>query len=336
MNSIERLESIISGEFPDRPAVSLTLSLYGARLIKCGLEDYYQNPVHYAAGQSAVYEMFQPDILFAPFSFPLEGKAFGSKIRFFKDHPPNLITPSITGAEQIKDLVVPDLDHDSTLNYFRESIRLMHEAHGKEMPIAAVALTPVDLPAMIMGMEGWLETLLFHPLYTQQMLDKTIPFFIKRINTLFAAGATLAVLPMGVVNSSVITRQIAIEKAIPPLKEAFSQVNGPVIIHSAGTKIGPFIDLFTPLPNVTGFVVDARDDIKSARKTAGEKMILLGNIDGPGLNQFSPKQIATQCANLLTTFKEDPYFILGTTGPDIPIDTPIETIKAIVRSVKEI
>ena len=63
MNSLERVTAALSGKSFDRRPVSITLSLYGARLTNCPLTTYYTDADEYFRGQEAVYKTFQPDIL---------------------------------------------------------------------------------------------------------------------------------------------------------------------------------------------------------------------------------------------------------------------------------
>ena len=155
MNSMERVVAAIQGQPINRRAVSLVLSLYGAKLTNCPLTDYYTNPTAYARGQFAVRETLQPDILLGPLAFCLEGQVFGSQVRFFENQAPNLTSPAISSADEIQRLTTPDINSHPTLTFFQEAIRQMSDQHGQEVPIAAVTLNPVDLPAMIMAKTRW-------------------------------------------------------------------------------------------------------------------------------------------------------------------------------------
>ncbi len=334
MNSRERVLAAFHGKPLDRRAVSLVLSLYGARLTQCELPEYYTNPTAYARGQSAVREIFQPDFLFGPFSTPLEGKAFGSQVRFFEDQAPNLTRPVICSSEEINKFVIPDIDSHPTLTYFRESIRLMKKEHGTEVPVTAVLLDPVSLPVMIMGMDGWLSTLLFDQDGTRRIFDITIPYFVRWANALLADGADFIMIPSSVANPTIISREIAEEVAIPALKDSFLQINGPIVMHSGGAPLIPFIDLLSTLPNVVGFVVNGGEDLEKARNSAGDERLLVGNIDGPTLHTRSLEEIQSECIKILNNRQNDLSFIMCTSAADVSYYTPREKIHAFCKTVK--
>lgn len=328
MNSIERIQATLEGKPTDRRALSLVLSLYGAKLTNCPLSEYYTDPIAYARGQSAVLETFEPDILFGPFALSLEGEAFGSQVRFFDNQPPNLVRPVIDSADEIDRLAIPDIDSHPKLLYFRKAIQTMVEEHGQRCPIAGIALSPLALPAMIMSMGSWLQTVLFDKDGTKRMLELAVPHFVRWVNALFRDGVSCVVIPAGLTNSSIITRQIAVDVAIPVLKEAFSQVNGPLVVHHVGTPLAPFIDLFADLPNVYGFVLDDRDDFTQIRQKVGPEFTLIGNIETVKLHERKPEEVVAECRKLLHDRRDDPRFILGTSGSDISFDTPVENILA--------
>ncbi len=334
MNSMQRVLSTLQGKALDRRAVSLTLSLYGAKLTNCPLHQYYSDPKAYALGQTAVRETIRPDILFGPFALALEGEVFGSQIRMFDNQAPNLSAPAIACTDKIRHLDVPDIETHPRLIYFREAIKQMAQEHGKEVPIAAIALNPADIPVMILSIDGWLSTLLFDDEGTQIILEATIPYFVKRINSLFANGASFIVMPAAFTNPSIVTREIALKKTIPALKRAFSQVNGPLVMHSGGATIVPFIDLFADLPNVVGFVVSGGENLSQARNKIGTSPALIGNVEGPALFARSPEEIKAECASILQDRIDDPHFILGSSGADVSYDTPVENIVAMRQAVE--
>ena len=335
MNGMERILATLAGESTDRRAVCLTLSLYGARLTSCDLRSYYSDPDAYARGQAAVWETFQPDVLFSPFALPLLGAAFGSEVRFFADQAPSLEQPAISSAAEIDSLAVPDIDEHPRLLYFRESVRLMATARGQETPVAAICLSPVDLPAMIMGSEAWLETLLFDTQGVQRILDITIPHFVQYANALLSDGATCIVLPAAFANSMLLPRRTAIEIVVPAMCEACKRLHGPIVLHHGGARMTPCLDLLLDIPNVVAFCIDNRDDLDEARKTIGTTFTLMGNLDGPTLLTRNATDVRKECVSILDNRRDDSRFILASSAADIDYHTPQENIHAVRRAAEE-
>ena len=333
MNSMERVLSAIQGAPVDRRAVSLTLSLYGARLTQCPLKEYYTNPARYLEGQLAVHELCRPDVLFTPFALTAEAEAFGSERVFFDNGPPNIKKPAVSCAADFIKIALPDIDSHPSLLYLREATRLLAASAKQTVPIAAIALNPVDLPAIVMGIENWLETLLFDEKATKLILEKTCTFFIKWANGLLADGANFLALPSMFTNPKILTKQIVEKTILPAVHAAFAEVKGPLVFHHGGNRLEEFMPLYTTLPNVAAFVIDSRDHFAEIRKHTGPERLLLGNINGPNLWRLKPEQVKQQCEKILADRQGDPYFILATSDADIAYDTPLENITTIVETV---
>jgi uroporphyrinogen decarboxylase len=335
MNSRERVVATLAGKPLDRRAFILPLSLYGARLTQCPLDRYYSDPFAYVAGQAAVRETFSPDALFAPFVFAKIAAAFGCQIRAVPESAPNVRRGAISSVTELDQLRVPDLDTSPDLIYFWEAIRRMVTEHGSTVPIAVALPCPTDLPALILGMDTWMETLLFDRDNAWRMVDFIRPFIVGFANRMFELGADFAVMPCAFGSPALVTREIAEMFSKPVMVETLTQFTGPVIFHHGGAPFLRFLDLFVDLPNVVGIVVDHLDDLSQSRAILGPDLTLLGGVFGLGLASSSAVGIETLCRNILADRHVDPHFILCTSGPDIPYHTPSENILALRAAVEE-
>ena len=335
MKSTERVSATIQGKSTDRRAFCPLLSLYGAKLAGHSLHEHYTSPEAYVRGQSAVLENFQPDVLIGPFSLPKEGGAFGSQYRIFENQAPNLKEPAFATPAAFQKAVLPDINANKELLYFRECVRLLAKTHGDKVPIAAITAGPIDIGAMIFTIENWLNTIMFDEAGTQRVLEKTKLYFVEWANSLLSDGASFLILPAAFTNPRIIPRKQAISVVVPAMKEAFAQVKGPIVIHSAGAALAPFLDLFVGLPNVVGFVLNDGDNFTRARDIAGETPVLMGNIEGPSLFMREKQEIFEDCKALLANRKDDPRFILATSMADIDLQTPAENIKAFSEAIEE-
>lgn len=334
MTGMERILATLTGKPLDRRPFAPVLSLYGARLIGCPLEAYYTDPAAFARGQSAVLETFHPDVLFSPFNFPAIGAAFGSELHYFGDQAPNIRRPVIRSADEWDRVVWPDLDTNPHVLRVRDAVRLMAAACLGRVPVAAVVPSPIDLPALIMGMEPWLEAVLFDPAATQRVMKTVVPIFVGLANGLLADGAAFLVMPCAFASPAIVTRDITSRFARPVLDEALSQVKGPVIIHHIGAPILSHLDLLKGLPSTVGFALDHRDHLGQARQVVGPDPVLLGGPFGPNLARIGAAQVERECEVILEDRRRDPRFVLFTSGADVPLNTPPENIHAMRRAAE--
>ena len=174
MNSLERVLATIPGIETDYQPFTMLLSLYGASLLKTSAKEYYRNPELWFEGQKAVVDNFDPDILITPFSFPIEAEAFGCELLFFDKYAPNSKKPVITDLSQIKDLTTPDFEKSMPIRFFLESTTLLANQYGKTKAMASPIHAPSHIPALLMGMEMWIDTLFFHHDKVKEIMKKTI------------------------------------------------------------------------------------------------------------------------------------------------------------------
>jgi len=334
MNSMERMGAVMAGEKTDRRPFALTLSLYGARLTGARCADYYADPGLYAAGQRAVVDLCEPDALFGPFAFALEAAAFGAQVEQPADGPPIVKKPAFPASADRATINRPDPAVDPYLRYLVDSVRAVVEDQRGARPVAAPIVAPTDLPALLIGMDAWIEVLLFDPEAAAFWSRVTIEHFNALAAAYFKAGAAFLVAPVMLANPVIIPRKMARETVIPMLAEAFAGLPGPVVFHHGGNRISSCLEDFASLPNVAGFAMDEKDSMSVSRRTLGDGPLLLGNLSGPHFSRRSPAELADRTTRLLRDRESDRRFILASSNADIPYDTDPECVAAIRKAVE--
>jgi uroporphyrinogen decarboxylase len=334
MNSMERLQCLMAGAMADRRMFTLPLSLYGAGLTGCPLEQYYNDPAAYARGQAAVRETFQPDVLFGPLVVAALAEAFGSRVRYSDKVAPVVSAPAIGSAAEWERLPIPDPDRHPRLLYLREALRRVVAEQGGEVPIAAVLVPPIDLPGLVMGLDGWVETLVFDRSVAEAIMKRLIPFAVAMANRCFEDGATFVVWTVMFASPGFVTPDIMASFSRPVLAEALAQVRGPVVLHHLEYPLLPYLDSFAGLPAVAGFGLAQTDDLSEARRILGAESVLLSGPSGQWLRGAPTSEVEAACRSFLVDRRDDPRFILASSKADVLIDTPPENIHAFRAAVE--
>jgi uroporphyrinogen decarboxylase len=332
MTGLERVLSALQGEPADRRAFTLTLSLYGARLTGCPVREYFTDPRRYLAGQRAVDRLLDPDILFAPFVLPFEALAYGGEEVWLERFAPNLRKPPFRDPDLAESLG-EGLLLDPGVGYLLESTRLLAGEFGARKPVCAVVTAPVDLPAMLLGIEAWLEILLFDPQRFASLMHLAEDHFLRLTGALFQAGATFVATPVMFANLRLVTPDLLEKAILPSLAGAFALCPGPVVFHHGGNRIEDHLELLAGLPNVAGFVLDPRDSVSRARAVLGPQRLLLGNLDGPALARSDPERARRKAAGILVDRSADRSFVLASGHADVPYDTDPDVLLAVRQAV---
>lgn len=333
MNSLERLMAALQGLPADRPPLFLNAGLYGAKLTGASLKDHYRDPAVYAEGQVAILETFSPDFLISPFVLASLGEAFGSRVATSLRQPPNVAAFAAGSAEAAIKLPLPDVDSHPGILYLRESIRLLAGRYAGRVPVIGLLASPLDLPPLIIGLEAWLDALLFQPETARALLDRLTPFFAALGQAMLRDGATGLALTANLTNRFIVPERVVETLGRPALKEALAEIPGPVILHHGGCPLLPHLGDFLGHPNVVGYVLDAGEDLAEARRVLGSGPLLLGNLGGPDLAGLRPDEVRILCDQALAQRGQDPQFVLATCSADIPLDTPPECIDVLIEAV---
>jgi uroporphyrinogen decarboxylase len=332
---MERVVAALQGTKTDRRAFTMTLSLYGAKLTGCPLTEYYTVPEKYLEGQIAVAEKCRPDIIFTPFALALEAQAFGSEIVFIPHDAPNVRKPFLRNLNDIDKIKLPDIEHDKSFLYIRTTSQLLADHFKGKVPICGVLTSPMDLPAIIMGVDGWLELLLFDRKKTATIISLMSEYFISMANSLFHSGINFLAMPMMFTNPHLVFEKTITDTVVPALADMFRQLKGPIVFHHGGNPLAEYLQHYQSLPNVGGFVLDPHDSFTEARKNVGENRLLLGNLDGPSLGKISPSRSIEKARKILDNRRGDKHFIFATSAADVAWDTPMETITGIYELMQQ-
>jgi uroporphyrinogen decarboxylase len=332
MNAYQRVMNTLQGKPVDRVPVFAVLGAYGGRLTGTDLRTLYSDIAAYVTGQRAVQEAFGLDMVLAPFDYSAIVEAFGGEVVWFDEQPPNLKRPSVTSAAAALALPLPDPLRTGRLPFIVQATQQLSAIYLEQVPVFAALPGPVALPALIMGLEAWLETLLFDEAAAQQLLEYCGDFFVTWANTLLEAGATALIVTEGMASAEVSPRSLFAEKMMPHLHSMFARVRGPMVFHHTGGRINPILDLLPGLPGLAGVVVSSRDDLAEARQCLGPELLLLGNLDNLGFPAASAAEIRERSLTCLCAAVPGGPFILANSGADIPLSTPQENLRAMIAA----
>ena len=81
-------------------------------------------------------------------------------------------------------------------------------------------------------------------------------------------------------------------------------------------------------------MLDPREKFEDARQIIGQDKVLMGNFDGPRFANYTPNTAKEICLNILNNRINDKHFIFATANADIPYETPVETIKTVVDTIR--
>ncbi|NLJ47018.1 MAG: hypothetical protein GX430_10695 [Treponema sp.] len=332
MSPVERVTALMRGLPYDRPPYGMACCTLGASLTDTPVEEYYSSPARYVRGQEAVCELLDPDIVFTPFVFAFEAAAYGAALAPQKNSVPNVRKPPFPNAEEALAAGNPELGFDRYLDFLVESARVCSETFGQDRIIAAPIVSPTDLPALLIGIEEWIDTLLFKPDEAAGLFSKALRHFKILSSAYSAAGVSILVLPMMFANPRILDERFLRRTSLPILEAALRECPLPVVLHHGGTEFAERIGLYRGLPNLAGFAIGPKDSFPRARELAGPEAILLGNILGPSFDAYSRDFLKASLTALLKELRSDRRWIFTNSGAEVPAWTPPDRL-TLVRDI---
>ncbi|WP_460597403.1 uroporphyrinogen decarboxylase family protein [Geomonas sp. Red276] len=323
------------GQPVDRLPVFAVLGAYGARLTGVDLRTLYSDPVAYAAGQKAVYDEFGFDLVMTPFVYTALSEAFGGETAWTEHQPPNMKRPGVATAAGALSVPLPDPRTAPTLAAVLESTRMLADIYKDQVPIIGVLPGPGIMASLVIGLERWMETVLFEPELADEIAGYLASFFVAWANALLAAGADCLVITEGMASAEIAPRELFAERFLPLLTSSFPQIAGPKVLHHTGGRINHVLDLVTGLPGLIGVAIGSKESLAEARGIVGPQLNLIGNLDNLAFASVSTARIYEDCCRCIREAAPAGHYILSNSGADVPLSTPPESLHAMHRAIAE-
>ena len=332
MNSYQRVMNTLTGQPVDRIPVFAVLGAYGGKLTNTDLRTLFSDASAYVAGQNALQKEFGFDLVMTAFDYSVIAEAFGGEVAWSADQVPNMKRPAARKAAEALSLPLPETSKTGRLPMILEANRKLADLYKEKVPIISVLPGPCILPSLLVGIDQWMEAVLFDRELAQKLLDYTAPFLVSWANALLDAGADCLAFTEGMATSAVAPRNMFAEQFLPHLRSAFTQINGPKVISSTGGRMNHVLDLLPGLDGLIGVIAGSKDDLAEARRLLGPDLNLIGNLDNLTMPSASAGSVYELSMARLRTAAPAEHFILANSGADIPQATPPENLRAMLAA----
>lgn len=333
MNSLERLFATLQGQPVDRVPVLAVTGAWGGLELGVPMARLYREPDLWVQAQLAIHQRHGLDMVLAPFDFSTIAEAWGGQVVWHPDQPPAVRKPVVTDPRQALDLPRPPMG--GRLAFVRDSAAALSARCQGQVACFAVVPGPFSLPALVLGLESWLDTVLFDWPLAQALLDKFCPYWVWWAQELVAAGVTGLVVPEGMAARDISDRALFESRIRPVVQQCFAQVAAPLVFHHTGGSIGHIVDILPGLPNLAGVSIGARDSLPACRQHLGTGLLLMGNLDNLAFHTRSPEEIYTRARTCLAQVAGQGPYALANSGGDIPLTARPEHLQALLRAATD-
>jgi len=329
---MNRLMAALSHRETDRVPFFLFATLHGARLMGLTPREYFLDARRVVEGQLRMRARWDHDCLTGFLGAALEHEAWGGRILWRDDGPPNAGEPVVRRVEEIPALEPPRVHDCPGLLRSLEAVRGLRAAAGADVPIVGVAMAPLSLAVMLLGFERWLDVLMEHPDLRDRMLRVGEEFCVEWSNAQLEAGATAVALFDPVCSPLLITPAMYRDRGLPCQKRTIARLRGPAALHLGSAPVTGMADELAQ----TGAVIvaaSAMEDIAKAKAAAAGRFTILGNLNAILLRNWDAQCVDREVRRLVAAAARGGGFILADNHGEIPWQVSERTLDELAEAV---
>jgi [methyl-Co(III) methanol-specific corrinoid protein]:coenzyme M methyltransferase len=299
MKSRERFIVVMEGRKPDRTPLACVTACTTVELQKltgCFMPEVHHDPEKLAKLCGSNHDVLGFDAAAFILNYFSEPAALGvemswgdqSTLPMFLSHP----------WQVYDDAVVPGdfLDRDPNRTNL-ESIRIGKRLYGDRMAVLGKVMGPLSFVQVMHGVENTMMGLLNEPEKMSHYLDVAVDILTLSANAQLDAGADAISIGEGGAGGNMVSPLMHERFLLEPHKRMVSSIHGSTIMHICG-DITPRLELLLQT-GVRCFNFDWSIDPGVMRRTAGKKMLLMGNINTSDLLNGTSDEIERQTIRCL-------------------------------------
>lgn len=337
MTPLERLGAALKGEPADRIPIFCNLLEQGARELGLPLREYYSRGENVAEGQLRLREKYGHDNVWSLFYVGKEAELLGCrKILYSDDGPPNVEHFVIQDYDDVHRLEVPDdVASHPAFEETAKCLRILRAEVGGKVPICAYLTASMTLPALLMGMDRWLELLLTGPVSVRdELLEKCSDFFRKEIAAYRAAGADVLLYSNPFGSLYFMDHKHFQELSLPWMQRDLAPggMEG-VVYYCGGAPMNPVIDCVIRSLGIQVFYLGPGDDIAEGKRLIAGRGLTCGVINDIKLLTWNPGEVRDVVRGMIAAGKSGGRFLFGTLV--MPYRIPEENIHAMLEAARE-
>jgi uroporphyrinogen decarboxylase len=337
MTPLEILAAATNGTPAPRIPIFCNLLDQGPGELGMHAKDFFSQGEHVAEAQLRLLKRYGYDNVWSLHYVGKDAELLGCKdILFADDGAPNVADFVIKSLDDIAKLEIPtDITQHPAWQPVADCLAILRAEVGATHPICAYLTASTTLPAMLMGMEKWMELFLQGPFDVRdELLRKCSDFFQQQIAALRAAGANVLVYssPFG---SPYFVGKNQIQKTVLPWMQRDLQPGGVdgVVYYCGMAPFNDVIDLVFDELKITTHYISPLADLAEAKRLINTRGLTCGVIDDIKMIHWSEEQTRAEVKRIVDIGKPGGHFLFGTGV--MPLALPEANIRAMLAAAFE-
>ena len=336
MTPYERMMITIHGGQPDRVPVIPQVRDWCIRHAGFKISEVLVNAEKYVFAQYFCQKKFGYDAIWDLLAIHAESEAMGILLKIYDDSPPSVTEPIIKDYDQdLSKLKIPNPYKDGRLPFLLKIIERLKELCDKKVPVLGYVQMPFRHCCMLRGVENVTRDMYKKPDRLRELLEMSLASLIPYGIAVAHAGADIVCLSDPTSSGDMISKDHLENFSLPYAKrliDILKKTGVPILLHVCGDTSDRLDSLVALGINILS--LDYKVDFEFAKKTVGDKVCLMGNINpSETLLLGNPSRVQKESKEVIKKAGVKGNFILSS-GCFISPDTPEENVQAMVDAAK--
>lgn len=214
-------------------------------------------------------------------------------------------------------------------------LNILREEVGGRYPICAYVTSSVTLPAILMGMEQWMELFLMGPAEVRdELLTKCSDFFRREIEAYREAGADVLVYSNPFGSTDFVPMQLFQERSLPWMRRDLEPggTRG-IVYYCGGARLNAVIEQVYGQLGIGTYYLSPLDDIGEGKRILAGRALCAGVINDIRMIDWTTEQIRSEVKRMLDEGMPGGRFFFGTLV--MPFAIPERNIRAMLEAAYE-
>ncbi|MCX5867432.1 MAG: uroporphyrinogen decarboxylase family protein [Proteobacteria bacterium] len=315
---------------PSRKVIPLA-GYPGIKLTGSSVRETLENPELQVRSLKVLFDRIQPDGILPIMDLTVEAQALGVKIQMPDQEAPSVVDHPLKSPSDLQSLTVPDPIKSGRMPVYLRVAELL-KAILPDVARGCYAIGPFTLAGEMVGVEPLSFLLYENPEFARAAIEFSAQVTTAYLKAQLGSGATFGVIlePTAVILSPKMFNDFC----LPALKIITQSIPQPIVLHICGDTE----HLLEGMKNTgaQGLSLDSPVDLPAAAKKLPSDLVLIGNLHPVEVMvELSQGEVREKTRSLLSAMSGFPNFILSS-GCDLPPETPIENIHALVQIARSI
>lgn len=330
------LDAAIDGSPAPRIPVFCNMLDHGARLLGMSSKEYFANGAAVAEAQLRLLKRYRHDNVWSLHYVGKEAELLGCQdILFADDGVPNVADFVIKSLDDIAKFEIPaDITQVPAWQSMADCLKILRDEVGATHPICAYVTASTTLPAILMGMDKWMELFLLGPFdLRDELLRKCSDFVAQEIAALRAAGANVLVYSTPFGSPAFVSRKQIERNVLPWMKRDLRDGVVNVVYYCGMAPFNDVIDLVFDELHITTHYISPLADLAEAKRIIDHRGLTCGVIDDIKMIHWTPEQTRAEVKRIIDIGKPGGHFLFG--NGVMPLAVPEANIEAMVEAAIE-